>query len=232
MLKNCPHLATWRPFPGGTFDLASLKGPPSPPEASFTKNSWNFEHYMKPLEALARRALTTLDDVQQYFDWARFAEYDLLLNVVETDDTFKRSVREFWVDFAGERAVVSKEMPREGNTFWMRVRSSSFRTVLQQGSSWDDIMIGFQGRFNVTPDIYHFKFLNHFANTLPESSPNLPLRDPPSTPVLGTALLLAAAVGFVAAFAALAGGFSPNHAHWQGLVVAWQRTVTWLTQGA
>ena len=57
----------------------------------------------------------------------------------------------------------------------LRVRSDSFRYVLHQGRSWDDIYIGFQGRFCVTPDIYHFKFLNHFSNLLPDYKPNLQL---------------------------------------------------------
>ena len=161
-----PGLKTWVPFPGGTFDVATLSGPPAPPMETYLKKTWDHNKYVRAIEQLSKRSFATLDAVQAYFDWAGFAEYDLLLQVTETDDRFKPTVREFWVDFKGARALVSRHKPRQAaHLYHMKVRSSSFRTVLQQGSSWDDIYIGFQGRFNVNPDIYHFKFLNHFSNT-------------------------------------------------------------------
>lgn len=169
-------LMTWLPFPGGTFDVATLSGPPSPPIETFLKTSWDHDDYVRPLEKLSKNSFMTLEDVQAYFDWAGFANYDLLMQVTETDDKFNRNVREFWVDFKGERALVTRFIPRKADHLYhMRVRSSSFRAVMQQGSSWDDIWIGFQGRFNVTPDIYHFKFLNHFSNTLPKTKHGITL---------------------------------------------------------
>lgn len=167
---------TWKPFPGGCFDLSTLTGPPTPSEKTFLKKNWDHAKYIRPIESLANRALTRLEDLQSYFDWAKFDNYDLLLNVTETDDKFSQIVRVFWVDFFGNRATVSAERPRDGEHIYaMRVRSSSFRFILNEGRSWDDLYIGFKGRFCVTPDVYHFKFLNHFSNLLPNFKPNLPL---------------------------------------------------------
>jgi len=174
--KFLPHLKTWIPFPGGTFDVATFSGTSYPSINTFLKTSWDHDEYVRPIIEQSKHSFVTLDAVQAYFDWASFASYDLLLQVIETDDQFKRVVREFWVDFKSERALVSSYKPRQADYLYhMKVRSSSFRVVLQQGSSWDDIWIGFQGRFNVVPDIYHFKFINHFSNTLPESKHDIPL---------------------------------------------------------
>jgi len=177
MQKFCPLIKTWKPFPGGTFDVSTLSGSafPASGDKSFLKTSWDHDLYVKPLLVLGSRCLTTLNDIQMYFDWADFHSYNLLLHVREMDDTLKQQVREFWVDFAGKKAVVSASKPREGHMFCMRVRMTSFRVVCHRGDSWDDIFIGFQGRYSVVPDLYHFKFLNHFSNGLPQMPPFLPL---------------------------------------------------------
>ena len=64
--------------------------------------------------------------------------------------------------------------PCERNMFQMRVRRDVILDVMRQGLSWDVIYIGFQARYSVTPDMFHFKFFNHFGFGLPRT----PLQPP------------------------------------------------------
>ena len=88
-----PDVVTWKPFPGGCFDLSTLSGPPSPPERTFLKTRWDHSKYIDTIKSLGLRALTRMEDLQTYFDWAQFNQYDLLLHVIETDDTFAHCAR-------------------------------------------------------------------------------------------------------------------------------------------
>ena len=74
-----PDVVTWKPFPGGCFDLSTLSGPPSPPERTFLKTRWDHSKYIDTIKSLGLRALTRMEDLQTYFDWAQFNQYDLLL---------------------------------------------------------------------------------------------------------------------------------------------------------
>ena len=106
---------------------------------------------------------------QMYFEWAGFAAYDLLLHVVETDSDFNEVYRHFFVDFTGDRPVCTHSAPTRPAppTFRMHVRRSPFWVVLHRRCSWDNLLVGFNARIHVTPDIYHWKFLRHFSNALP-----------------------------------------------------------------
>jgi len=158
-------IKTWLPFPGGTFDLATLSGPPSPPEIAFLETNWNFNEYVGRIERESAQMMTSMDSIIEYFKRVGFCDYELILHVIETNETFDNVVREFYVDFSPKNAAVVSTKRIEGrNYFRMRVRSTSFRYVLHKFLSWDDLYIGFQARFKVEPDIYHFKFLNHFSN--------------------------------------------------------------------
>ncbi len=173
--KIRPQVKTWIPFPGGRFDLCTLEGDEAPDENAYTCKSWNFSSYTSQIESIAERAMTTHEQIQQYFDWVGFANYDLVLHVVEMDEKLKRTLREFFIDFGSETPQVVTGKPRPGNYLCMRVRSTSFRYVLHTGSSWDDLLIGFQARISVSPDVYHFKFYNHFSNLLPRNKPQFKL---------------------------------------------------------
>ena len=177
--KVQPHIKAWLPYPGGRFDVSNLSGDISPDESEYTCTSWDFSSYISQIDAVASRAMSTGSLVQQYFDWSGFANYDLVLHIIETDEEFKNTIREFFIDFNTKRPEVVTHRPRQGNCLRMRVRSTSFRYVLHTGSSWDDLFIGFQARIHASPDIYHFKFYNHFSNILPRQVPRFQLTEQP-----------------------------------------------------
>ncbi len=164
-------IPSWIPSAGGTLDLDtfaltegdSYLGGPSTAEMA---------PYIKAIEdAVGHPALDTWEGLQQYFDWAGFRG-ELCLHVLETDETFSTTFREFFVDFRSATVRLTKpdaELPY----LRMKVRRGPFRHVLLLGSSWEEISIGFQARFFRSPDVYHLGFWDHFQHHLPPLSPFL-----------------------------------------------------------
>jgi CMP-N-acetylneuraminate monooxygenase len=168
-----PDLRAWFPFPGGVYDVGTAAGetPPRPME-TYLETEWDFETYLHPLrESLLYKPLQTLGGVAQYYSWAGFADYDLILHIVETDDFFEETFREYMLDFSGKSTVFVNAAPPGRPLLRIRVRASVLRDLYRHGRSWDNIYIGFSGHFFASPDIYHFKFLDHFSNRLPEGPP-------------------------------------------------------------
>lgn len=149
-------VVAWEPHPGGIFDIALLEGTvgdaPTP--------DWNFEQYDSEIaRSMQFPPLQTLSGVRSYFEWAGFRDYDLILHVIET--VGDKTIREYFVDFRDLSfpSVAPTGVPQ----IRAKIRADSLRHVMQYGLSWDVIYIGFQGRFVVSPDMYHMKFWNHFA---------------------------------------------------------------------
>jgi CMP-N-acetylneuraminate monooxygenase len=165
-LKNDPRdvaarvaargVTAWVPEPGGVFDMATR----SHTAGSCVAPDWDFASVDEELRrSLDFAPLQDMQGVRRYFEWAGFRDYDLVLRVVETLDGV--SVREYCVDFRD--LSFPAEPPAGVPLLEARIRADSLRYIMQHGLGWDPIYIGFQGRFVVTPDIYHLQFWNHFA---------------------------------------------------------------------
>ena len=165
--KLSPKTRVWIPEPGGVIDIGSLQvlapgraAPPAP----------ELDVYTALIASdLQFAPLTSMAGVEHYFSWAGFRG-DLVLHVVETDESFATTTREFLYDFAkggivGERPTTAHRYLR------MRVRADVFRHVLRYGQPWEEISIGFQARFYREPDAYNFDFWDHFQNRLPMMPP-------------------------------------------------------------
>ncbi|CAF1507433.1 unnamed protein product, partial [Adineta steineri] len=169
-----PHLQVWCPFPGGKYDVGSnTASTPSKTKVDYLKRSWNFEPYIRQLdESMKFKPLQTMDGVKEYFRWAEFKNYDLVLHIIETSNNYSTTIREYFVDFAGSAPVFPSYYPPGRPLFRIRGRSSVFRDTFIRGWSWDNIYIGFSGHFFAEPNTYHFKFWDHFNNSLPEYPPS------------------------------------------------------------
>lgn len=163
--KRCPGVATWLPGSGDTFDIGRLR-----PEAPFTrlpvKPNHNFDAYVQELRNEGSfEPLQTIQGVERYFQWAGFTG-DLVLHVIETNEDFEETSREFFVDFSD--LTFLEERPSSPHRYLrMKIRTDVFRHVLRRGLPWDEIMGGFQARFYREPDVYNFDFWDHFQNSLP-----------------------------------------------------------------
>ena len=109
--------------------------------------------------------MQTIQGVERYFQWAGFTG-DLVLHVIETNEDFEETSREFFVDFSD--LTFLEERPSSPHRYLrMKIRTDVFRHVLRRGLPWDEIMGGFQARFYREPDVYNFDFWDHFQNALP-----------------------------------------------------------------
>jgi CMP-N-acetylneuraminate monooxygenase len=169
--KYYPDLTMWVPEPGATFDLATLSAGP-PPFKQPEKIPYDFAPYVEEIRTDGANALLEdFEEVKKYFRRAGFTG-NLVLHIIETDETFARVLREFYVDFNDCSFPLSR--PARGHRYLrMRVRSDVFRYVLGHKLSWEEITIGFQACFYREPDVYNFDFWNHFQNRLFESKPPL-----------------------------------------------------------
>jgi len=161
----------WVPVPGATFDLATGTTITTPPEGTkLVEDEWDFDPYLLEIdESLRFPPLATLCGVQAYFTWSGFRDYDLILHIQETDDSFDRVLREYWVDFLPNKVYLYDPARREARRKQFRVRAGPWRHTMRHGLSWDGIYIGFQLRISRSPDTYHMKLWQHkFA---PHSQP-------------------------------------------------------------
>lgn len=159
----------WLPVPGGVLDIATgvTRGGISKPRSSWEDE---FSQYLAPFEeSLHASQVAGLEGIQHYFHWVGFRG-DLVLHVIETDESFKLCIREFFVDFRNG-AVVPTRPSGEFRYLRMRVRASVFRHVLLEGQPWEELSIGFQARFYRAPDRYNFDFWDHMQNHLPGKLP-------------------------------------------------------------
>ena len=114
------------------------------------------------------KPLQTMAGVHFYFDWAAFHSYDLICHIIETNETFDMTIREYIIEFRGEKHRFLHKVPegcarKEIPYYRLRVRAWSMRTAMRHGGHlWDEILIGFQAKGKITTDIYHAKVLHHF----------------------------------------------------------------------
>jgi CMP-N-acetylneuraminate monooxygenase len=172
--KLSPKTEVWIPEPGGVLDIGTLavlekgrRAEPEPELERFTALIASDLHFAP---------LATLDGIAEYFAWAGFRA-DLVLHVIETDESFQSVVREFLYDFC-EGAIVGERPATPHRYLRMRVRADVFRHVLRHGAPWEEISIGFQARFYREPDAYNFDFWDHFQNHLPIAPPAWRTRSP------------------------------------------------------
>ncbi len=164
--EEYPEIQTWLPQPGETFDLATHQAS-SPVSTKEEPPKYNFEsHLVEIRAALDFAPLQTLEGIRHYFKWAGY-KGDLVLQVIETDESFKVPVREFWLDFSSPGLLVNTRPERPHRYLRMKVRAEVFRFVLQNCLPWEEISVGFQARFYREPDIYSYAFWHHFQFGLP-----------------------------------------------------------------
>ncbi|XP_055988379.1 cytidine monophosphate-N-acetylneuraminic acid hydroxylase isoform X1 [Sorex fumeus] len=182
LIKKNSHVITWTPLPGATLDLGQMlkdpgssKGIIQPPEGTkIYKDSWDFAPYLETLAA-------SVDDeiflhpswIKEYFTWAGFKNYNLVVRMIETDDDFNPlpDGYDYLIDFLD--LSFPKERPKREHPYeeiWSRV--DVIRHVVKNGLLWDDLYIGFQTRLQRDPDIYHHLFWNHFQIKLPLTPPD------------------------------------------------------------
>lgn len=164
-----PGTRGWLPVPGAILDVAdgTATSEDIPPRSSWDDE---FSTYIAPIDAsLHFVELQSLEGIRRYFDWVGFRG-DLVLHIIETDERFKSSIREFLVDF--RTGSISENLPNGDYRYLrMKVRATSFRHVLRTGQPWEELSIGFQARFYRDPDHYNFDFWDHMQNALPDGSP-------------------------------------------------------------
>uniref|UniRef100_A0A8C8UF88 Cytidine monophospho-N-acetylneuraminic acid hydroxylase n=1 Tax=Peromyscus maniculatus bairdii TaxID=230844 RepID=A0A8C8UF88_PERMB len=179
--KNC-DVVTWTPRPGATLDLGRMlkdptdsKGIVEPPEGTkIYKDSWDFGPYLKTLHSAVEDEIFLHSSwIKEYFTWAGFKSYNLVVRMIETDEDFNPlpGGYDYLVDFLD--LSFPKERPsREHPYEEIRSRVDVIRYVVRHGLLWDDLYIGFQTRLRRDPDIYHHLFWNHFQIKLPLTPPN------------------------------------------------------------
>lgn len=102
----------------------------------------------------------------EYFAWAGF-QGDLLLHIIETDESFDRVFRDVMIDLSDPK-IVAPPHRADQRYLRMRVRADVFRHVLQRGLPWEELTIGFCARFRRDPDVYNMDFWANVQDKLPE----------------------------------------------------------------
>ncbi|CAO2595542.1 Cytidine monophosphate-N-acetylneuraminic acid hydroxylase [Lemmus lemmus] len=182
LIKKSCDVMTWTPRPGATLDLGRMlkdptdsKGIMEPPEGTkIYKDSWDFDPYLETLHSAVEDEIFLHSSwIKEYFTWAGFKNYNLVVRMIETDEDFSPlpGGYDYLVDFLD--LSFPKERPsREHPYEEIRSRVDVIRYVVKHGLLWDDLYIGFQTRLQRDPDIYHHLFWNHFQIKLPLTPPN------------------------------------------------------------
>jgi CMP-N-acetylneuraminate monooxygenase len=178
--RRSPSTRTWAPSPGELLDVATLAPVPGSGTDPVAPD-YAFASWVRPIDDELDGPLASRDALHAYFRWAGYRG-DLVLHVVETDETFSHVLRETFVDF---RDLSFPEARPEGAHRYlrMRVRASVFRWALARGKSWEEISIGFQARFYRDPDVYDLGFWDHFQNRLPRELPDWAAHEAPANVV-------------------------------------------------
>ncbi|XP_060019538.1 cytidine monophosphate-N-acetylneuraminic acid hydroxylase isoform X2 [Lagenorhynchus albirostris] len=182
LIKKNSDVLTWTPRPGATLDLGRVlkdptdrKGIIEPPEGTkIYKDSWDFGPYLRILNAAVGDEIFRHSCwIKEYFTWAGFKDYNLVVRMIETNEDFSPfpGGYDYLVDFLD--LSFPKERPsREHPYEEIRSRVDVIRHVVKNGLLWDDLYIGFQTRLQRDPDVYHHLFWNHFQIKLPLTPPN------------------------------------------------------------
>ncbi|XP_053252710.1 cytidine monophosphate-N-acetylneuraminic acid hydroxylase-like [Podarcis raffonei] len=179
--KKSEEVSTWTPKPGATLDLARMLRDPTdslrivdPPEGTkIFKDSWDFKPYLHTLGAAVDDDIFLYPSwVKEYYLWAGFKGYNLVIRVIETDDDFSPLPGGYnylvdFLDLSFPTEIPNRDCPFEE----IKARVSVMRHTVKHGLLWDDLYIGFQTRLQRDPDIYHHQFWNHFQIKLPLTPP-------------------------------------------------------------
>ncbi|XP_059879511.1 cytidine monophosphate-N-acetylneuraminic acid hydroxylase isoform X1 [Delphinus delphis] len=97
LIKKNSDVLTWTPRPGATLDLGRMlkdptdrKGIIEPPEGTkIYKDSWDFGPYLRILNAAVGDEIFRHSCwIKEYFTWAGFKDYNLVVRMIETDEDF------------------------------------------------------------------------------------------------------------------------------------------------
>ncbi|XP_030067996.1 LOW QUALITY PROTEIN: cytidine monophosphate-N-acetylneuraminic acid hydroxylase-like [Microcaecilia unicolor] len=182
LVRNNSDILTWTPKPGATLDLARMLKDPTdsksitepPAGIPVFKKSWDFDTYLVTINASVDNEIFLYPSwIEEYFTWAGFEGYNLVIRMIETDDDFNPLQDGFnylvdFLDLSFPKERPSREHPYEE----IRSRVGVMRYVVKNGLLWDDLYIGFQTRLQRDPDIYHHQFWNHFQIKLPLTPPD------------------------------------------------------------
>ncbi|XP_076999914.1 cytidine monophosphate-N-acetylneuraminic acid hydroxylase isoform X2 [Tamandua tetradactyla] len=182
LIKKISDVVTWTPQPGATLDLGRMlkdptdsKGIIAPPVGTkIYKDCWDFEPYLQTLNSAVEDEIFLHSSwIREYFTWAGFKDYNLVVRMIETDEDFNPfpGGYDYLVDFL-DLSFPKKRPSREHPYEEIRSRVDVIRHVVKNGLLWDDLYIGFQTRLQRDPDIYHHLFWNHFQIKLPLTPPN------------------------------------------------------------
>ncbi|XP_035263259.1 cytidine monophosphate-N-acetylneuraminic acid hydroxylase-like isoform X1 [Anguilla anguilla] len=179
--KQADSITTWTPKPGAVLDLGLTLRDPSdraaitnpPPGTQIMKNSWKFDQYVNELNAAIDEEIFQHKGwVQFYYNWAGFKDYNLVVQVIETDDDFNPIPNgyNYFVDFLD--LSFPRQRPKDRPYEEIKNRVGVIRYVVRHGLLWDNLYIGFQNRLSRDPDVYHHRFWNHFQTNLPLTGPD------------------------------------------------------------
>ncbi|KAJ8342789.1 hypothetical protein SKAU_G00327170 [Synaphobranchus kaupii] len=164
--KKDDSITTWTPKPGAVLDLGLTLRDPSdrkaitdaPPGAQIMKNSWKFDQYVNELNAAIDEEIFKHEGwIQFYYNWAGFKDYNLVVQVIETDDDFNPILNgyNYFVDFRD--LSFPRERPKDCPFEEIKNRVGVVRYVVRHGLLWDNLYIGFQNRLSRDPDVYHHR---------------------------------------------------------------------------
>ncbi|XP_075069269.1 cytidine monophosphate-N-acetylneuraminic acid hydroxylase-like [Mixophyes fleayi] len=182
LINKMSDVITWTPKPGAVLDVGRLLKDPSdrdgivdpPPGTKILKDSWEFGTYLDAISTSFNDEIFRYPSwVTEYFTWAGFKGYNLVVRMIETDDEFVDLSRgyNYLVDFL-DLSFPNDRPDRDHPYEEIRCRATVMRHVAKNGLLWDDLYIGFQTRIQRNPDIYHHQFWNHFQIKLPLSPPD------------------------------------------------------------
>ncbi|CAH2284523.1 cytidine monophosphate-N-acetylneuraminic acid hydroxylase isoform X1 [Pelobates cultripes] len=172
----------WTPKPGAVLDLGRLLKDPTDSSAivdpplgtKIYKDSWDFETYLNAMLLSFKDEIFQYPSwIKEYFTWAGFTGYNLVIRMIETDDDFTplSGGYNYLVDFL-DLSFPTERPDRDHPFEEINCRATVMRHVVKNGLLWDDLYIGFQTRLQRNPDIYHHQFWNHFQIKLPVTPPN------------------------------------------------------------
>nr|XP_054767685.1 cytidine monophosphate-N-acetylneuraminic acid hydroxylase-like [Lytechinus pictus] len=180
--KYSPEIKTWTPKPGAVLDLQKaiqgdsdyIQEPPA--GTKVFKDSWEFEKYVNGVnESIEHEIFAYPEWIKEYYKWAHFHSYNLVVRMIETDDDFKEieGGYNFLIDFNGLEAEFPTKRPsREHNYLEIKNRIGVHRQTVLKGLFWDDLYIGFNNQISRNPDTFHYLFWNHMQILLPFEPPN------------------------------------------------------------
>uniref|UniRef100_A0A8C3B098 Cytidine monophospho-N-acetylneuraminic acid hydroxylase n=1 Tax=Cyclopterus lumpus TaxID=8103 RepID=A0A8C3B098_CYCLU len=166
--KFSPDIKTWTPRPGAVLDLGlALRDPTNseaitnpPASAKIYKDSWDLDTYVDELNsAISCEIFKHPSWTQLYYTWAGFQNYNLVVRMIETDESFEPRADgcDYLVDFL-DLSFPTKRPDREHSYIEIKNRIGVIRYVVLHGLLWDDLYIGFQNRIRREPDVYHHKY--------------------------------------------------------------------------